>query len=158
MADAMLIARIRLVLLEKMKADSMGIGATAHDGAVVLTGEVPSASARKTAEQIIASMSGVRRMENQINIRDVNATPSPVGQALAVAERQLKDSLLKAHVKARLLDSLGRTGFLVGVEANDGVVTLTGRVPDSIRRSLVVKITNQTTGVKRVRDLLVVGD
>jgi hyperosmotically inducible protein len=67
------------------------------------------------------------------------------------------DALLETKVKVRLLEQLGKVAFDIEVEATDGVVSLSGTVPDAARRDLAGKIAKGTGGVKELHDLLKVG-
>jgi hyperosmotically inducible protein len=69
-------------------------------------------------------------------------------------EREVADAVLEGKVKTGLLEELGKVAFDIEVEATDGVVSLSGTVPDAARRDLAVKIARKTSGVKELHDLL----
>jgi osmotically-inducible protein OsmY len=47
-----------------------GVEATAKDGAITLTGSVRTSTEREAAEVMVAELTGVRRVRNDIQIRD----------------------------------------------------------------------------------------
>jgi osmotically-inducible protein OsmY len=49
---------------------------------------------------------------------------------------------------------MGRVAFSVEVEANGGVVTLSGKVPDELRHKLALQTAERVSGVSKVVDLI----
>jgi osmotically-inducible protein OsmY len=154
-AEALLAARLRIALLEHLRSDGLGISIDVKDGAVVLTGKVSQHSSQELAEQVAASVEGVRSVKSRLEL-EVEQAPSAskVSRAVRRAESEVKDALLEAHVKARLIDELGSVAFAIEVEATDGVVSLAGTVPDATRRGLARDIARKTKGVVELHDLI----
>jgi osmotically-inducible protein OsmY len=154
-AEALVIARVRVALLEHLKRDALAIHIEAHGGEVVLTGTVAQHSSRELAASVAASVEGVRAVRNRLEVQmEQQAAESPVSRVVQTAESAVKDALLEAHVKLRLIDELGRVAFDIEVEATDGVVSLSGTVPDTARRELASSVARATSGVVELHDLM----
>jgi len=82
------------------------------------------------------------------------APESAVERAVRTAGSEVEDALLEAHVKVRLIDEIGKAAFAIEVEAVDGVVSLSGTVPDESRRQLARDTARRTSGVVELHDLL----
>lgn len=155
-AEALLWTKVRIALLEHLKGDALRVKVEVRGREVVLSGQVERRASQELASEVAGSIAGVKRVTNRLRI---NPEPvgAPVARAVGKAEREVADGLLEGKVKLRLLDELGRVGFAVEVEAVDGVVSLSGSVPDQARRQLAVETTRKTPGVVEVMDLLKTG-
>jgi hyperosmotically inducible protein len=145
-ADALLLTRIRVALLEQLGSDGLRVQISARDGEVELSGYVRKRSSREFAEQAARSVSGVR---NRIAVAsEGGGNEAPVARVVGKVERDVANAVLEGKVKARLLEGIGRVALDIEVEARDGIVSLSGTVPDSAREKLAVQITEGTPGVK----------
>lgn len=117
-----------------------------NEGVVHLTGFVDEASDREEAERLAASASGVVRVVNDIK----------VGQQ-TLGER-VDDATVTARVKAKLAASSQLNPFDIQVNTVDGEVSLTGRVATEAEKVEAERLARETGGVRRVRNLLEVGD
>lgn len=155
--EALLVTRIRVALLDRLKEDGLRVSIATHDGVVDLSGAVQNRSSVELATQAAASVKGVRAVRSRVTLADGTQGPEPpVARVVGTVERSVGDALLEARIKTRLLEQLGKVAFKVDVDAADGVVTLSGVVPDVARKQLAVSIARGTSGVKDVRDLLAV--
>lgn len=154
-ADALLLTRVRVALLEHLGSDGLRVQIEAKEGAVGLSGQVQKRSSQELAEQVARSVNGVREVRNRITVAtgSEGAGP-PVARVVGKVEREVADAVLQGKVKARLLEDLGRVAFDIEVHAADGVVSLSGTVPDAARRDLAVQVAKATKGVKELHDLL----
>lgn len=78
-------------------------------------------------------------------------TTEPVGM-------QLDDKAISAKIKTKLAADLDVNPFNIDVTTNEGVVTLTGRVKKDETRRKTEDYARDTDGVKRVINLIKVGD
>jgi len=154
-ADVLLLTRIRVALLERLKEEGMRVTIEVHGGSVDLSGQVERRESVDLAERVTASVNGVRTVRNRVTLAPSGQVlEPPIAHALGKAERAVANALLEAKVKAHLLEQLGKVAFDIGVEATDGIVSLSGTVPDSAREKLAVTIAKTTPGVKELHDLL----
>lgn len=154
-AEALLVTRIRVALLDRLKEDGLRVSIAMHDGTVDLSGAVKNRSSVELAARVAASVKGVRSVRSRVTVADGTQGPEPpVARVVGTVERSVGDALLEGRIKTRLLEQLGKVAFKVDVDAADGIVTLSGAVPDAARKRLAAGIARGTSGVKDVRDLL----
>jgi osmotically-inducible protein OsmY len=156
-ADALLTERIRAKLLAKLGTDALGVEIVTRGDRVLLTGAVDERSTQHLAQEVAASVRGVRRIDNRIALVPRADRPGPVGRAAAHAEREVLDAALESRVKAELLRELGRYALDLEVEAADGAVSLRGWVPDPARERIALDTAGGVRGVGKVIDLIRVG-
>ncbi len=156
-AEALLTVRVRVARLERLKEDGLRVTIEVHGSDVQLSGQVEHGANVRLAERVAASVNGVRTVRSRVTAAGEGAAVEPpVAHVLGKVEHTVADALLEARVKGRLLGELGKTAFQVSVDASNGVVTLSGTVPDAERRRLASTVAKSTSGVKEVRDLLAV--
>jgi hyperosmotically inducible periplasmic protein len=89
--------------------------------------------------------------------REAGAT---IGDKVAVganaAQHALSNAALTGKIKAKITLDDTLKGSSVGVDSNDGAVTLTGTVTSAAQHTRVLQLTKETDGVKSVADHLVV--
>jgi osmotically-inducible protein OsmY len=156
-ADALLTEKVRAKLLAKLGTDALGVEIAAAGDRVRLSGTVAERSTQELAEEVAASVHGVRRVDNRIALELRRDRPGAVGRATAEAEREVRDAALESQVKSDLLGELGRYALEIEVEAADGVVSLRGWVPDAARERLALATARDVRGVERVIDLIRIG-
>lgn len=71
-------------------------------------------------------------------------------------EQYISDAAITAKVKAELLASLEMKVLSISVTTDNGVVTLSGTVDNSIQNEQAVKIASHVNGVKSVKNEIVV--
>jgi osmotically-inducible protein OsmY len=137
-------------VLARIAADSdtnpFEVEVEVNEGVVHLTGFVETALAREEAERLAAESVGVVRVINDLRVGDQTAV------------EQLDDATITARVKAKIAASAQLNPFDVQVNTVDGEVSLTGRVPSQADRDEAERLARETEGVRRVRNLLEVGD
>lgn len=68
MDDASVTAAVKAALIKEPDLKSLAISVDTKDGAVVLKGEVKSMADKQRAEQVASSVSGVSRVDNQLQV------------------------------------------------------------------------------------------
>lgn len=117
------------------------VSASVEEGVVTLKGSVDAFWKMGRARELIAGFAGVREVKNQLA---VVPTEDYVDQALA-------ENLTSALERNALVDT-----ETVTVEAENGVVTLTGTVPDWHAFRAAFHTATHTTGVVELNNRLVV--
>jgi len=150
--DAILHLKVQTTLLEKCGTDALGIRIDVAGPAVVLSGAVDRPETKAGAKAAAAGVAGVGSVDDRITVGNGPATRTR--EASAKAKANLDDSLLEAHVMARLLGQVGENAFRIGVHARGGVVTLRGEAPTAAIHATAVATAKATKGVVRVVDEL----
>jgi len=118
--------------------DKAHVNVTAFNGAVLVTGEVPSDQARADVEKIITGVPNVRGVTNELQV----GAPSSLGA-------RTNDAFITSKIKARFLDAKKFNPVHVKVVTEAGVVYLFGVVTDK-EAEAAVDIARTTGGVRKV--------
>ncbi len=156
-ADTLLQLKVKAALLDELGVDGARIAVDARQGSVELYGSVNTRSTAELATRVARSVDGVATVDQRVAVEDDVAggvIDKQVNRAIAATQAPIANALLETRVKARLIEAMGKAAFAVEVEAADGVVSLSGGVPDELRRALAVQTAERTAGVKKVSDLL----
>jgi osmotically-inducible protein OsmY len=127
-----------LTLNERFKGSDYHINVTSYNGIVLLTGEVPSESARADIDQIVRSTPKVRAVQDEL----------VVGPAADLGSRS-NDTAITAKVKTRFAESNKFQITHVKVVTERGVVYLMGIVRHD-EGDAAGEIASTTAGVQRV--------
>jgi osmotically-inducible protein OsmY len=114
------------------------VNATSYNKVVLLTGEAASEADRKTIEQEIARIEGVRSTVNELSVMP----------ATSLSERS-NDTLLTTKVKASLVDAKDVHANAVKVVSERGTVYLMGRVTER-EATRASDVTRSVSGVQKV--------
>ncbi|MCM2269184.1 MAG: BON domain-containing protein [Thermoanaerobaculia bacterium] len=123
-ADWTTTLKVKLVLLEKLGADSLHVDVETVAGAVTLKGTVDKRETRELAETVAKSVESVESVKNDVRLEASVENPNKAGVAAGEAEAEVRDAVLATKIRLALADKLGSDGFKIGTEVADGVVTL----------------------------------
>lgn len=143
--DGMLVAKVRAQVVAVDLDAATRLGVRVHNGDVVLTGVVRTTAERRRIDQAVRKVHGVQDLQDDIRVD--SRTPSFSGGDLALA----------AHATAVLAAQIGVNATSVRVSADDGTVTLSGKVPSESVKTTALDTVRHISGVKRVVDKLHVG-
>ncbi|MBI3804682.1 MAG: BON domain-containing protein [Nitrospirae bacterium] len=124
-----------------LKDDSIHVNS--KDGVVTLTGTVDQESHQTLAQETVAGLPGVKRVDNQLKVK---------------GERPAKDSdgWLATKVKSALLFHKNVSAVKTEVDAKNGLVTLRGEAESEAQKDLTAEYTKEVEGVKGVKNLMTV--
>jgi len=118
--------------------DAVHVNVTSYNGVVLLTGEVPNATAQQDLTQLAKSVDRVRVVHNE----------TVVAPASSMSDRS-NDSLITTKVKARLVEANEVPANLVKVVTERSVVYLMGIVSRQ-EADAATRLAATTSGVARV--------
>jgi len=108
-----------------------------NDGVVTLTGSVAEAVNKSLAEATVASLPGVKSVDNRLKIKNVRAAEN-------------SDAWLSAKVKATLLFHRNVSAYQTEVSTKNGIVTLRGKASSEAQKELTSEYAKDVEDVKRV--------
>ena len=115
------------------------INVKVYNGVVLISGQVPSADARQTAEKVASRHRGVTRLINQLEI---------AGKATVISE--INDLTISTQVKALTLKDLGREIYQrTVITTENSIVYIMGFVTKEEAMALE-NIVSTVRGVKRI--------
>lgn len=143
--DGMLARQIERDLMVDGQASALEADVKVYDGRVVLVGEVDDEQAKMATERIAKSVSGVRSVENALEVP---------------TEERLIDPYPDAWVTMRVNTDLAMAeevhGPNIDVETVSGTVYLTGVVESEAEKRRAAEVAGDVTGALEVRNLLFV--
>ena len=135
-------AKNSYVFKNYLKNDDVKI--QSKNGAVTLTGTVSEESHKALARETVASLSGVKTVDNRLEVK---------GAPLAATS---SDAWLVTKVKTTLLFHSSVSASATEVNAKDGIVTLRGDAANQAQKDLTTEYAKDIDGVKDVKNEMVV--
>jgi osmotically-inducible protein OsmY len=138
-SDETLTAKLADTLLWHPDIDSSDITPSANAGWVSLKGSVGSYWQKMLAQELVSSLGGVVGVQNELAV-------VPTGD---VTDQSIADAVVAALERNAYVDP-----DRINVEVEDGVVTLSGRVPDVMAYRAAYDAARYTVGVVNVSNNL----
>ena len=124
--NAILHSKVRLALLDALGTDALRMEIDVDQGSVSLKGQVRAPGSRELAGEVARKVGGVKSVTEDLRVvTEGSDDAEPLDRAGKVADRKLE-----AKVQLKLLEEIGAPALTVGIDAADGVVTLSGRPGD----------------------------
>jgi hyperosmotically inducible protein len=142
MNDLWITSAAKMKLAADSRTPATEINVDTVDGTVTLFGMVPTADSKSAAQEVVQSVSGVKRVENKLEIVTAQQQNSV----------QARDEEVQENVKKVLKDRGDQDNASIGVEVSNGVVRLTGKVPSWERSLSAVYSARSVQGVRSVRN------
>ena len=120
-----------------LKGDEIKIHS--KDGVVTLTGTVSEESHKSLAEETVAALPGVKKVDNKLGIKGERHADN-------------SDAWVLAKVKAALLFHKNVSAIQTEVDVKDGMVTLRGEAASDAQKDLTTEYVKDVEGVKGVRN------
>lgn len=124
-----------------LKGDDIKI--ESKDGVVTLTGTVSEESHKSLAQETVASLPGVKSVNNKLQVKGERPAEN-------------SDLWLKAKVKTMLLFHRNVSATKTEVDIKDGIVTLRGNAESEAQKDLTTEYVKDVEGVKEVRNEMTV--
>lgn len=115
-----------------------------RDGVATLSGRVRDADQSRLAEDTVANLDGVKRVENQVKL-------DPMAKAAS-------DEWLAVKIRSKLLLARDLSLAHAKVDVRDGIVTLSGTTDSNDHKARAEQAIREIVGVRQVRNLLHVGE
>lgn len=134
-------AKNSYVFMTYLKGDDIKV--QSENGAVSLTGTVAEESHKSLAQETVASLPGVKRVDNQLEIK---------GQR----DADYSDAWITTKVKTMFLFHRN-VSAMTEVSTKDGVVTLKGEADNQAQNDLTTEYAKDVEGVKDVKNQMTIG-
>ena len=139
-SDMWITSAAKLRLLANSDTPALDINVDTQDGRVTLFGMVPSEEVKQASSAEVRKVSGVKAVINELQV-----VPSTQRKRV-----EAKDADVMSAVKQALDKRKDLTGNDVSVEVKDGIVRLTGTVPNEVARVTAATTARSTPGVRAV--------
>jgi osmotically-inducible protein OsmY len=131
-------AKKTYVFMTYLKADDIKIQA-ADDSVVTLTGTVSEWPHRSLAEDAVAGLPGVKRVDNKLEVKGEQPAEN-------------SDAWIGMKVKSMLLYHRNVSGLKTEVDVKEGVVILHGQASSQAQKELTTEYVKDVEGVKSVKN------
>lgn len=150
--------RERIISVPELKAQRIEV--KVQNRAVTLSGRVASEAQRLRAEQLVQNYPKVVSVNNQLRLGTASTPalekPSPSSTLAQISEQ---DRNLAQSVASALSSKAENANLAtIKVTAQNGEITLSGTVSSRTEIALAEQLTKEVTGVRSVKNLLVVGN
>jgi hyperosmotically inducible protein len=145
-SDSWITSKTKIALFADERVPGREVSVETVNGVVSLRGKVDSADAKMAAEQVAQGIEGVKHVKNEL-------------QVIAPAQRDrvdAKDNEITKQVKRRISEDPRFKGADIKVDTTNGVVRLTGDVPNVTTAARASEMARQVTGVRAVKNELTV--
>lgn len=122
----------------------------AEGGVVTLTGQVDNPTEKALAVQMATGLGGVTEVRDRLEVVDESGQERPTSDIF----RFVSDANTTARLQMRLVWNDTTSGLDIGVQTDDGKVTLTGPVSSEEERQMAERIARRTEGVSAVDNQL----
>ena len=153
-SESLLTLKVHGKLLTETHADGLAIHVSTTGTVITLTGQLKDPANLERAALVAKAVAGVSAVNNQLTLAPDGAEPDGFKATVAKGSREIQDALLEAMIKSRLIAKTGLSAFAIKVEANGGVVSISGDSPSRAHRDRVMLISRQTSGAGEVHDLM----
>jgi len=155
-ADLLKNRRTVLAVREKLRENADialdNLRVTVSEDTVVLEGEAETAEDIVEAGRLASEVDGVATVDNRLRVRDEGAVDEAAVRVERGWKKRLHDVLVAAQARKVLAGNDALASSTIQVEVYDGVVTLSGEVPDEDALMLAEQLTAQLRGVAAVKN------
>lgn len=151
--DGWITTQVKAELAATQDVSNADISVRTDDGVVTLAGTVASDLTADKAEAAAKSIDGVKK----VDVSELKVDPDAITAAGSASDdhsssmgEAVTDAWITTKVKTELATTKGVTSTDIAVTTVDGVVTLTGVLPDAAQVSKAEAVTRDIKGVKNV--------
>jgi hyperosmotically inducible protein len=144
--DAALTGKVKTALVADPIAKAYEIDVESKNGVVQLNGFVDTVEAREAAERAATTVSGIGKIDNNLEVR-------PGERSMEIVAG---DAAITTKVKTALATDDPGLAMDVNVDTNNGEVLLSGFVDNDAQRARAEKAAHGIDGVRKVHNQLMV--
>lgn len=144
-SDGWISIQVKTSLLYNRNVSGIQTQVFVNEGIVTLKGEANTQAQKDLAGEYAKDIKGVKGVKNEMTIAKAAAAKpeSTMGD-------KIDDASITAQVKMAFLFHHSTSAFKTGVETNDGVVKLSGNVPNGAAKDMATKVASNVNGVTNV--------
>lgn len=147
-SDSAITTKVKANFLGDDRLKGSHIKVTTTNGVVTLTGSATGSDSKAAAEDIAKNVDGVKSVDDELTGGSSNGS---MHKAVAQTERVGSDSWITTKVKSEIMADSVSKGFKVSVKTVNGVVMLSGVLPNDDAVAHVKDLAEKVEGVKSVK-------
>ena len=144
--DAAITGKVKAALVADPAAKAYQIDVDTKDGIVQLNGFVDSSAGKTAAARVAGSVSGVKGIDNNLDVQTSSRSPGEV----------IDDAAVTAKVKAALVEDPVTKAMQIDVDTREGTVQLTGNVSSESEKDRATEVARGIDGVRSIENNLTV--
>jgi hyperosmotically inducible periplasmic protein len=152
-SDAGITTKVKAKLAADSTVKASQINVDTKDKVVTLSGKVDSEAAKAQAVALARGTEGVADVVDNLTLTAAEPQSADAGRSVG---QVIDDASITAAVKTKLMADSVAGALKIDVDTKDGVVSLNGPVKNQTEKDTAIRIARETSGVKDVRDNLVV--
>ena len=152
-SDAGITTKVKAKLGADSTVKASQINVDTKDKVVTLSGNVDSEAAKTQAVALARGTEGVADVVDNLTLTAAAPQSAEAGRSVG---QVIDDASITAAVKTKLMADSVVGALKIDVDTKDGVVSLNGPVKNQTEKDTAIRIARETSGVKDVRDNLVV--
>jgi hyperosmotically inducible protein len=146
--DSAITTKVKASYLGDDRLKGSHIKVTTTNGVVTLTGAATGPISKDAAEQLAKGVDGVKSVDDELT---TPASSGSMHKSVAKTERVGSDSWITTKVKSEIMADSVSKGFKVSVKTVNGVVMLSGVLPNDDAVAHVKDLAEKVDGVKSVK-------
>jgi len=146
--DSAITTKVKASYLGDDRLKGSHIKVTTTNGVVTLTGAATGPNSKDAAEELAKGVDGVKSVDDQLT---TPASSGSMHKTVAKTERAGSDSWITTKVKSEIMADSVSKGFKVSVKTVNGVVMLSGVLPNDDAVAHVKDLAGKVDGVKSVK-------
>ena len=147
-SDSAITTKVKANFLGDERLKGSHIKVVTTNGVVTLTGAAMGSDSKAAAEKLAKNVNGVKSVDDELTTAASNGS---MHKAVAKTERVGSDSWITTKVKSEILADSVSKGFKVSVKTVNGVVMLSGVLPNDDAVAHVKDLAEKVEGVKSVK-------
>lgn len=140
--DSWITMKTKMALLADERVSATSVNVTTEKGLITLRGKVDSQEARQAAEEVARKIDGAKHVKNELTV---------VAKSARKAVDRQDDQIVKDVEKRFKSDSQLKQAS-ISVQADKGIVTLTGKAPSLKASAHASEVAHKVPGVRAVRN------
>lgn len=149
-SDTDITAKVKYKMAGKKDLKGSDIHVTTTNGVVTLTGTAANDEAKDEAENLAKSVEGVKDVDDSVTTSSSSKAGADAKALGRDTKHEVSDSWITTKVKSELLADSVTKGFDVKVVTTQGVVVLSGKLPNKDAVAHAKDLAEKVDGVKSV--------
>ena len=151
-SDGWLSMQVKGALLYNRNVSAVKTQVFVNDGVVTLKGEADNQAQKDLTGEYAKDIKGIKDVKNDMTLVSVeNKSEKTMGD-------KIDDASITAQVKMAFLSHHSTSAFKTGVVTSNGVVTLSGNVPNEAGKDMATKVAGDVNGVTNVVNNMTIGN
>jgi hyperosmotically inducible protein len=149
-SDTDITAKVKVKLADEKGLKGSDISVTTTNGVVTLSGSAASSSAKSEAERLTKQVKGVKDVDDELKTDSSSKLSSDTKDVANDTKHEVSDSWITTKVKSEFLADSVTKSFDIKVVTTNGVVVLSGTLPNKDAVAHAKDVAEKVKGVKSV--------